>query len=102
MQYRNSLYSRQFLRCHSAPSVVSSHLIMAYLPYAQIVLAILLIAGIVLQQRGSSLGGAFGGDNFASTFYKRRGAEKFLFNATIFLAILFVGTALISFVYGSA
>jgi preprotein translocase subunit SecG len=62
----------------------------AGLPYIQIALSLLLIAGIVLQNRGASLGGAFGGDNFASTFYKRRGAEKFLFNATIGIAILFV------------
>ena len=69
----------------------------ALLPYAEIVLSLLLIIGIVLQNRGASLGGAFGGDNFASTFYKRRGAEKFLFNATIAIAILFVATAALSF-----
>lgn len=67
------------------------------LPYAEIILGILLIVGIVLQQRGASLGGAFGGDNFASTFYKRRGAEKFLFNATIAIAILLVLSAIASF-----
>lgn len=67
------------------------------LPYAEIILSILLIAGIVLQQRGATLGGAFGGDNFASTFYKRRGAEKFLFNATILIAILLVLAAIVSF-----
>jgi protein translocase SecG subunit len=67
------------------------------LPYAQIVLSILLIVGIVLQQRGATLGGAFGGDNFASTFYKRRGAEKFLFNATIVIAILLVLLAIMNF-----
>lgn len=67
------------------------------LPYAEIVLAIVLVAGIVLQQRGASLGGAFGGDNFASTFYKRRGAEKFLFNATIAVAILLVLAAILNF-----
>lgn len=67
------------------------------LPYAEIVLSILLIAGIVLQQRGATLGGAFGGDNFASTFYKRRGAEKFLFNATIGIAILLVLAAIVNF-----
>ena len=60
------------------------------LPYAEITLSILLIVGIVLQRRGATLGGAFGGDNFASTFYKRRGAEKFLFNATILIAVLLV------------
>ncbi len=68
--------------------------LLAYLPYIQIALALLLITGIVLQNRGASLGGAFGGDNFASTFYKRRGAEKFLFNATIVLAVLFVLAAI--------
>ena len=69
----------------------------AVLPYAEITLSLLLIIGIVLQQRGAGLGGAFGGDNFASTFYKRRGAEKFLFNATIVIALLFVAAAIIGF-----
>ena len=67
------------------------------LPYAEIILSILLIGGIGLQQRGASLGGAFGGDNFASTFYKRRGAEKFLFNATIAIAVLLVVAAVLNF-----
>ena len=67
------------------------------LPYAEVVLSILLIVGIVLQQRGATLGGAFGGDNFASTFYKRRGAEKFLFNATIGIAVLLVLAAITNF-----
>lgn len=69
----------------------------ALLPYAEIILSLLLIAGVVLQQRGAGLGGAFGGDNFASTFYKRRGAEKFLFTATIVIAVLFVATAIAGF-----
>jgi protein translocase SecG subunit len=67
------------------------------LPYAEIILSILLIVGIVLQQRGATLGGAFGGDNFASTFYKRRGAEKFLFNATIGIAVLLILIAVVNF-----
>ena len=67
------------------------------LPYAEITLSILLIVGIVLQQRGATLGGAFGGDNFASTFYKRRGAEKFLFNLTIAVALLLVAAAIANF-----
>src|ERR1035437_7356168 len=67
------------------------------LPYAEIILSVLLIVGIVLQQRGATLGGAFGGDNFASTFYKRRGAEKFLFNATIVIAIVLVLAAIANF-----
>ncbi len=67
------------------------------LPYAGIALSILLIIGIVLQRRGATLGGAFGGDNFASTFYKRRGAEKFLFTATIAVAVLLVLAAVANF-----
>jgi protein translocase SecG subunit len=66
------------------------------LPYIQIILSILLVASILLQQRGSSLGGAFGGDNFSSAFHKRRGAELFLFKFTIGIAVLFVLTALIN------
>ena len=60
------------------------------LPIIAIVLSILLVASVLLQQRGSSLGGAFGGDNFSSAFQKRRGAELFLFKFTIVIAVLFV------------
>jgi len=67
------------------------------LPYTEIILSILVIVGVVLQQRGASLGGAFGGDNFSSTFYKRRGAELFLFRITIVLSILLVLAALTGF-----
>jgi len=64
-------------------------LVLPALPYIQIILSILLVAAILLQQRGSSLGGAFGGDNFSSAFHKRRGAELFLFKFSVGIAILF-------------
>jgi protein translocase SecG subunit len=64
--------------------------VLSVLPYIQIILSILLAAAILLQQRGSSLGGAFGGDNFSSAFNKRRGAEEFLFRFSIGVSILFV------------
>lgn len=66
------------------------------LPYVQVILSILLVAGILLQQRGSSLGGAFGGDNFSSAFHKRRGAELFLFHFSIGVGILFVLTTFLN------
>ncbi len=72
------------------------HLLQPALPFIQITLAVLLIAAILLQQRGSSLGGAFGGDNFSSAFHKRRGAELFLFKFSIGIAVLFVASALIN------
>ncbi len=66
------------------------------LPFVQIILSVLLVAAILLQQRGSSLGGAFGGDNFSSAFHKRRGAELFLFKFSIGIAILFVLSAFLN------
>lgn len=73
--------------------------VLPVLPYVQIVLSILLIAVILLQQRGSSLGGAFGSDNFSATFHKRRGSELFLFRASVTLAILFVASALLNVLF---
>lgn len=58
----------------------------------QIVLAILLITSILLQHRGTSLGGAFGGEG--NVYRSRRGIEKFLLYATIVFAVLFVGLAI--------
>lgn len=58
----------------------------------EIVLAVLLIAGILLQARGSGLGAAFGGDG--SVFRTRRGIEKRLHTATILVAIGFFAVAL--------
>ncbi len=66
------------------------------LNYIQIVLAVLLISSILLQHRGTSLGGAFGGEG--NVYRSRRGAEKFLFWATIILAILFVALAILNIV----
>lgn len=58
---------------------------------AQIGLAVLLVGAIVLQQRGSGIGGAFGGEG--NVYQTKRGVEKFLFFATIVLSILFLGVA---------
>jgi preprotein translocase subunit SecG len=69
-------------------------MVLTALPYVQIVLSILLIAAILLQRTGASLGGAFGSDNFSSGFHTRRGAERTLFYATIALGVLFAATAL--------
>lgn len=73
--------------------------VLPVLPYVQIILSILLVAAILLQQRGSSLGGAFGGDNYSATFHKRRGSELFLFRFTIVTATLFVLSALITVIF---
>ena len=62
----------------------------------QTVLAILLLASILLQQRGSGLSGTFGGEG--GVYSTRRGAEKLIFFATIVLAILFFGLSVVRLV----
>jgi len=54
-----------------------------------IIVAILLIISILLQQRGSGLGAAFGGEG--NVYMAKRGAEKVIFWASIVLAIIFLG-----------
>ena len=53
----------------------------------QIILAIVLVTAILLQQKGSGLGSAFGGGG--NVYNTRRGMDKTLFNITIVVAILF-------------
>ena len=54
----------------------------------QIVITLLLIASVLLQQRGSGLGDAFGGDS--TVYTSRRGAEKVLYYLTIVFGISFI------------
>lgn len=60
----------------------------------QIVLAVLLVISILLQHRGTSLGGAFGGSG--DVYRSRRGVEKFLYYLTVVLAGLFVIMAIVN------
>ena len=59
----------------------------------QIILSIILVAVILLQQRGTGLGDAFGGGG-GSVYRSKRGIERFLHRATITTAVLFVVAAL--------
>ena len=61
---------------------------MTPLVVAQSILAVALIAAILLQQRVTGLGGAFGGE--VTAYRSRRGIERTLFRLTILLAALFV------------
>lgn len=60
----------------------------------QSLLAVLLILFIILQSRGSGLGGAFGGAG--ELYTTRRGIEKILFRLTVLTAALFVGISFLS------
>lgn len=64
----------------------------------QIVVAILLMVSILLQNRGASLSGVFGGSN--SVYRTKRGIEKSLFISTIVLAVVFFATAFASLFVG--
>lgn len=63
----------------------------------QIILGVLLVFVIIIQQKGSGLGSAFGGD---LGFYRtKRGAEKLLFYGTIVLSILFILSAILGLIF---
>ena len=60
---------------------------MTWIKIAQVIVSILLIVAILLQNRGTGLGSAFGGSG--GVYLTKRGLEKKLFIATIVLAVLF-------------
>ena len=63
----------------------------------QIAAAIVLVATILLQQRGGGLSPVFGGEG---GFYRtRRGVEKTIFVTTIVSAIVFFGAAILNLVF---
>lgn len=67
-----------------------------FLPIAQIVVAVFLIIFILLQQRGTALGSAFGG---GGGFYAtKRGIQKKIFWATVVLGALFIIFALLNLI----
>ena len=69
------------------------------LPIIQIILSVLLVAGVLLQTSATGLGGALGGsDNIDAGYHTRRGAEKWFFHGTIIIAVLFVIVSVIIFV----
>ena len=70
---------------------------MKFLPFIQIGISILLIGGILLQQRGGGLSATFGGGD-GGIYRTRRGVEKFIYRTTIVLAVLFFVTAVASII----
>jgi len=67
---------------------------MKILTIVQLIIAILLTVSILLQNRGSGLSAAFGGD--FGGYYTKRGMEKFLFYFSIALSVLFIVLAIVS------
>lgn len=73
---------------------------MKLISIVQILSAILLIASILLQQKGTGIGAAFGGEN--AMYRTKRGAERVIFLATIVFAVLFFASIVAGFILNSA
>jgi len=68
---------------------------MSILSISQIVVAVTIIALILLQERSSGIGGAFGGGEGGGAYHTRRGLEKIIFYLTVILVIAFATLALV-------
>ncbi len=67
------------------------------LPYIQLTLSVLIIISVLLQHSEAGAGGSFGGgDNWNNAYHTRRGFEKFTFNSTIVLGVLFAVSAILA------
>jgi len=66
---------------------------------AQIIVSILLIIFILLQQRGTALGSAFGGDGSGGAYSTRRGVQKKIYWATIVCGTLFIILTILNLIY---
>ena len=56
--------------------------------YTQIAISIILIALVIIQQRGAALGAGFGGGN--EVYSTKRGAQKKIYYATVAVATIFL------------
>ncbi len=65
-----------------------------YINVIQIIISVALIAILLVQAKGTGLGGIFGGDT--SIYRTRRGVEKTLYQATIGLAVAFFAISILS------
>lgn len=70
------------------------------IPIIQSIVAILLIAAVMLQQKGTALGSAFGGGDGGSggSYSTKRGLEKKLYWATIILGAIFIVLSILNLI----
>ena len=65
-----------------------------YLNIAQLVVAIALIGVILLQAKGSGLGGIFGQSD--TVYRTKRGVEKTLFQLTVTFVVIFIALSVLA------
>lgn len=63
----------------------------------QIIVSVIIIIAILLQQRGTGLSAAFGGEG--NVYRTKRGLEKSLHIATIVLAVIFLAVSFLNILY---
>lgn len=61
---------------------------LTYLYIIQIIISVALIGAVLLQTKGSGLGGIFGGQG--AVYTSRRGVEKTIFSITVGLVVAFL------------
>jgi len=68
-----------------------------YINFAQVIVSIVLIVLILLQQRGTALGSAFGQEG--GYYATRRGVQKKLFWATVVFGTAFIVLSLLNLIF---
>lgn len=71
--------------------------IQPYIPLLHIIVSFLIVAFVLLQQRGTGLGSSFGGGD-GTFFATRRGLQQKLYVATWALGAAFIALALLNIV----
>ncbi len=64
----------------------------SFLQYLLVSISVLITMSVLMQNQGSGLGAAFGGES--NIYRTKRGTEKFLFYGTIVLIVAFVASIL--------
>lgn len=65
-----------------------------YLNIGMIIVSVLLITLIIVGARNSTVGSVFGGDS--PVYHARRGIERVVFNATVWVSVIFFVLAILS------
>lgn len=67
---------------------------MSIFTITQLIISALLVAAILVQQRGTGIGSTFGGEG--GVYRSKRGLERILFIATIILSVAFAINAILA------
>lgn len=59
-----------------------------------VIIGVLLMAFVLIQNKGVGLSQTFGGSGGGNVYRTKRGAEKILFRGTVLLSVFFVGLSI--------